>query len=70
MMVPTLLSLVGGENGLEKLKPIQEIGALLPSVAEIVAEFDYLEAKLSITQQAGEAGSYLRRSVTLVRPSS
>ena len=58
----------GVEADSDSLKPVQELLALLPSVAKIIGKFDFLEAKLSVTQRADEPGSYTRRSVTMVRP--
>jgi hypothetical protein len=50
-----------------KIKPVQDALALIPSIANVVEKFDYLEARLGVVQ-AGEApGSYVKRGVTLVR---
>ncbi len=67
---PIILGMVGVEGDAEELKPVQEVLALLPSVAQIVAKFDFLEAKLSVTQPGDDPLSYVRRSVTLVRAPS
>ena len=68
MIAPTIIGLAGGEAGSEELKPVQEVLGLLPSVARIVSKFDFLEAKLSVTQAGDEPGTYSRRSVVVVRP--
>jgi len=59
--------MAGKEASQEDLKPVQDVLRLLPSVARIVAKFDFLEARLSVTQDGDEPGTYLRRTVTLVR---
>jgi hypothetical protein len=69
-MAPAILALAGAHGDAEELKPVQEVLALLPSVAKIVAKFDFLEAKLSVTQSGDDPLSYTRRSVTVVRPPS
>ena len=66
-LLPTLFAMAGAEADAEKLEPVQDILALLPSVADIVEKFDFLEAQLSVTQEGAEPGSYQRRAVTLVR---
>jgi hypothetical protein len=52
----------------EKLKPLQDAVALIPSIANVVEKFDYLQARLSVVQVGDASGSYVKRSVTLVRP--
>ena len=51
-----------------KLKPVQDAVALIPSIANVVEKFDYLQAQLSVVQKGEASGSYVKRSVTLVRP--
>jgi hypothetical protein len=51
-----------------KLKPVQDALALIPSIANVVEKFDYLQARLSVVQTGDEPGSYVKRSITLVRP--
>ena len=62
-----VIGLAGAEADDEDLEPVKEVLKLLPSVAKIVAKFDFLEAKLSVTQTGDEPGTYTRRSVTVVR---
>jgi hypothetical protein len=69
-VAPAILALAGVEGDAEELKPVQEVLALLPDVAKIVAKFDFLEAKLSVTQSGDDPLSYTRRSVTVVRAPS
>lgn len=66
-LLPVILRMAGKKTDSEELEPVQEVLRLLPSVAKIVAKFDFLEAKLSVTQDGDEPGTYLRRTVTLVR---
>ena len=68
VIMPMVIGMMGAEMNAEQLKPVQEIVGLLPSVGKIVAKFDFLEAKLSVTQDAGAPGRYIRRSVVRVRP--
>jgi hypothetical protein len=56
-----------GEKDPHKLKPLQDAVGLLPSIANVVEKFDYLQSRLSVTQKGDAAGSYVKRSVTLVR---
>jgi hypothetical protein len=69
-VAPLIVGLAGAEAPAEELKPVQEVLGLLPDVAKIVAKFDFLEAQLSVTQAGGQPGTYLRRTVTVVRPKS
>lgn len=68
LMAPMILGMAGAQAEPEDLKPVQDALALLPSIANVVGKFDYLEAMLSVTQQGQQPNSYQRRSVTLVRP--
>jgi hypothetical protein len=65
-----VLGIAGAQADAEALKPVQEILGLLPSVAKIVAKFDFLEAEISATQRGDEPGTYVRRTAILVRPKS
>ncbi|MFH1921324.1 MAG: hypothetical protein ABIP48_15775 [Planctomycetota bacterium] len=66
-MAPAILGMAGAQADPEKLKPVQEALALLPSAAKIVRKFDFLEAKLSVTQSGDEPGTFTQRAVTVVR---
>ncbi len=66
--VPMFLAMAGAEAGAEELKPVEEVIGLLRDVAQIVDKFDFLEASLSVTQSDDD--SYVRRTVTVVRPPS
>ena len=69
-LAPMIIGLAGAEADSADLEIVQEVLGLLPSVAKIVAKFDFLEAQLSVTQEGDEPDSYLRRSAILVRPKS
>jgi hypothetical protein len=64
-----ILTLAGaqGEEA-AAVKRVQPWLGLLPSVAKVVSKFDFLEARMSVTQAGKAPGAYLRRSATLVRP--
>ena len=47
---------------------VKEAVALLPDVAKIIAKFDFLQAKVTVTQDGQDADSYTSRSVTVVQP--
>jgi hypothetical protein len=66
-MAPIVLGMIAAQADPEDVKRIQEVVGLLPAVAQIVAKFDFFEAKMSVTQAAEAPGAYLRRSVTLIR---
>ena len=63
-----IMSMAGANANQEELKPIQEALALLPDVAKIVGKFDFLEANVTVVQAGDEPDSYVKRSVTVVRP--
>jgi hypothetical protein len=65
---PMFLAMAGAQADEDVVKQVQQWLGLLPSVAQIVGKFDFLEARISVTQAGQEPGAYVRRSVTLVRP--
>jgi hypothetical protein len=67
-IAPMILGMAGAQANPEKLKPLQDALALLPGIANVVEKFDYFEARLCVVQQGDTANSYVKRSVTLVRP--
>ena len=67
-MLPMMIGMAGAQADPEALKPVQEVVGLLPSVSRIVAKFDFLEAKMAVTQGGPEPGTFLTRTVTVVRP--
>lgn len=69
-MAPIFLGMAAGKTKPEQLKVVQDVLGLLPSVAKIVSKFDFLEAQMSVTQAGDQPGTYVRRTVTVVRPAS
>lgn len=67
-MAPMFLSMAAGNAKPEELKPIQDALGLLPSVAKIVAKFDFFQASMSVVQAGDQPGTCLKRSVIVVRP--
>lgn len=68
LMAPMIIGMAAAQAEPEDLKPVQEALALLPSIANVIDKFDFLEAMLCVTQPSDAPNTYLRRSVTLVRP--
>jgi len=68
VVAPAIIGMAGAKADPEDLKPVQEILALLPSVANVVEKFDFLEAKLSVVQPGDAPDMYQKSSVILVRP--
>ena len=67
MMAPMIIGMAGAKADPEAIEPFQEAVALLPSAGRIVSKFDFLEAKLSVTQAGDEPGSFRKQAVTVVR---
>ena len=63
-----VVGLMGIQADAEQMKVVQELLGLLPSIGKIVSRFDFLQAKLIVTQSGEEPGSYLKRTTVLVRP--
>ena len=67
-MAPMVLGILGAQGDPEAMKPVLEVVGLLPSVAKVVEKFDFMESKLSVTQQGDDPDTYVTRTVTLIRP--
>jgi hypothetical protein len=67
-VAPMVLAMAGANDNAEELKPVVEALALLPSVANVVEKFDYYQANLTVIQAGPLPNSYLKQSVTLIRP--
>ncbi|QEG34516.1 hypothetical protein [Bythopirellula goksoeyrii] len=65
-IAPLFLGMVGGNANTDQLKPVTEIIALLPSVANVVEEFDFYDSKLSLVKEGPMPRTYLKQSVTLI----
>jgi hypothetical protein len=70
MMLPMILAMAGqqGGPGGPDLTVIQDIAGLLPSIGKVVGKFDFFDRKLSVTQPGPVENSWIRNSVTLIRP--
>ncbi len=68
MVAPAMIGMLNPKADPEDLKPVQELLALLPSVANVVEKFDFLEASLAVEHAGDTDGTYRKSSVTLVRP--
>lgn len=67
-MFPVVVTMAGVDISDSSMKPVKKMLALLPEVAKIVEKFDFLEAKLTVTQRGPDPDSYTKESVTVVRP--
>lgn len=68
-IAPTVIGMAGANNAdPETMAVLQEVAGLLPSLGKIVEKLDFYEAKLATVQAGEEPGTYVKRSVTLVRP--
>ena len=69
MMLPMFIGMAGGQGkGGPDLSVVQEIAGLLPAVGQIIGKFDFIDQQMSVTQTGPADGTYLRESVTLIRP--
>jgi hypothetical protein len=69
-MGQAVVGLLGIQADAEEMQVVQELLGLLPSVGKIVSKFDFLQAKLVVTQSSEELGGYLKRTAVLVKPPS
>jgi hypothetical protein len=67
-IAPMILAMAGANANAEELKPVFEAVAILPSIAKVVEKFDYYQASLTVIQDGPLPDSYLKKSVTLIRP--
>ena len=70
LIAPMIIGMAGAQADPEDLKPVYEIVALLPGVANVVEKFDFYEEQLSVVQPGQEANTYTKQSATLIRPPS
>ncbi|MBM4089403.1 MAG: hypothetical protein FJ276_08225 [Planctomycetes bacterium] len=67
-ILPMVMAMAGGNMNQEDLKPIQEVLALLPDIAKIIEKFDFFEATITVNEAGEQPDSYVRRTVTAIRP--
>jgi hypothetical protein len=65
---PMVVGMAGAQADPKDIQPALDVLKLLPSLAKVIDKFDFLEAKLCVTQAGGQPDTYVSRSVTLVRP--
>jgi hypothetical protein len=68
MIAPAVIGLMGVKADAKEMQVVQDILGLLPSVSQIISKFDFLQAKLAVTQPGDMPGTYMKRTVVLVRP--
>lgn len=66
-IAPMFIGMAGAQADPEELKPVMEVIALLPSVANVVEKFDFLEESLSVVQPGDEPRTYVKQGVVLIR---
>ena len=70
-MIPMILGMIQGQaqgEGEEAIQVVQELSGLLPSVGRIIGKLDFYDATMTVTQPGPETNSWVRNSVTLIRP--
>jgi hypothetical protein len=67
-VAPMFLAMAGANANAEEMKPLIEALAILPSVASVVEKFDFYQANLTVVQAGPLPNSYMKQSVTLIRP--
>jgi hypothetical protein len=67
-IAPMVLAMAGANANAEEIKPVFEAIAILPSVAKVIEKFDFFQANLTLVQEGPLPDSYLKQTVTLIRP--
>lgn len=67
-MAAGMLSFAANDDNREQIKMATELLGLLPSVAQVIGKFDFLESKLSVVRAGSEPGTWTGEGVVLVRP--
>jgi hypothetical protein len=68
VFAPMVIGLIGAKANAEQLKTLQDAAQLLPSLAKVIEQCDFLQAKLTVVQPGDTPGTYRKHSVVLVRP--
>jgi hypothetical protein len=66
MMAPAIIVSAGVKDP-KKMKLLQDAVGLLPSIANVVEKFTFLDARLTVLQKGDATGSYIKRNVTIVK---
>ncbi len=67
-VAPMFLAMAGANANAEEMKPVVEALGILPNIANVVEKFGFYQAKLTVVQEGPLPDSYLKQSVTLIRP--
>lgn len=67
-MLPMMMAMAGGGNNGPDLSKASDFLNLLPDLGRIVAKFDFLDSTLSMSKPGPTDGTYIRESVTLIKP--
>lgn len=68
-MLPMMMMMMGNQGGNgPDLEPIKDVLALMPAVGKIVGKFDFIDANLSVSKPGPTDGTYMRHTVTTIRP--
>ena len=65
--LPMVIGMAGVDADPEELRPVQELVALLPDVGKIIAKFDFMQAKLHVSQDGPTDGTWVDRASILIR---
>lgn len=66
-IAPLVVGMIGANANAEELKPVTEVLALLPSVANVVEEFDFFDSSITTVTEGPMPRTYLKQSVTLIQ---
>ncbi|MEZ6062434.1 MAG: hypothetical protein R3C19_18985 [Planctomycetaceae bacterium] len=69
-MLPMVIGMTGASAYAPELAAVSDILALLPSVGQIVAKFDFMEGRLTATVPGPTDDTYIRHTVVTIRPPS
>ncbi|MBL8812387.1 MAG: hypothetical protein JNM43_19640 [Planctomycetaceae bacterium] len=72
MFAPMMIQMAASQNpnggNQEVMQTLQQAAALLPSIGRIVGKMDFMDSKLEVCQPGPEEGTWIKHSVTLVKP--
>ena len=70
LLAPALLGAAGPDADPVAMAVIKEIMAMLPAIADVVGRFDFMQAKLAVTQSSSDGSSYERKTVLVIKPAN
>jgi hypothetical protein len=65
--LPMAIGMAGAQASPEDLKPIQEVIGLLPSIANVVRKFDFMERSLTVTRDGSAPMTFVTDSSMIIR---